>query len=361
MTYKRFLAVSAAIAAAVLFGACASTDDSAQKPPAAQKTAQKAKPSAQKTASEKPARKRIVAPAKVAAVETPAHSHEAEATAPAKAETTPETTPVGESVAVAEPESDASATPPAPPDASAESAAPEAAPAGKSVQTPESVAKTDSPTVPAAGEVESRPIAFRCAYWKRPDSEDRPELYLKKDGEYKRCDIFELSFPAVHMVETPVIFYTKKGNKYVEHSYVNTEGLDDCAAIILPDGIIYAFSVSPDAAPIGSVVIGNFWRRDGVRGKIHFRKNIPDEEFFLKYGECYISTPVKPSSPDERICDIELSADENGERKVLYSSSGPLLNDSACTYLWAVPRAETDPDNSSVRPDFRTFRIFRKK
>lgn len=325
MTKKRLLAALAAIAAAAFLASCASTTEEPKKqaPAAAKAAPAKAAPKAQ------PQKKPGAGPTKITAVPTP------KAAAPAApAETAPATTPtVGDApVVVAAPE----------PEKTAVAETPAAVPA--------------EPAVPAVEAPAS--ISFRCAYARRPS--EKQDFYVKKDGEFKRIDIFELSFPAVHRVDTPVEFYVKKGeDDYRLHTTINTADLDDCASIIMPEGEIYTFDVSPEAAPIGSVVIGNFWRKSGIHGKITFRVDGHVEEFSIAYGESYVSTPVHTKDSRERICDVELSVTENGAETVLYSSSGALINDSACTFLWAIPRDALNPEG--VPPDFRSFRIFRKK
>lgn len=333
MTKKRLLAAFAAIAAAAFLASCASTTEEPKKQASAAAKAAPAKTAPKAQPQKKPA----AGPSKTTAVPTPAP-----AATPAAPAETPEPVP-------AEPAPETPAAAPA-------EIAPAVAPAETPAVAPAETVPAAEPEVPAVEAPAA--ISFRCAYARRPS--EKQDFYVKKDGEFKRIDIFELSFPAVHRLDTPVAFYVKKGeNDYRLHTTINTADLDDCASIIMPEGEIYTFDVSPESAPIGAVVIGNFWRKAGISGKITFRVDGHVEDFTLAYGESYISTAVRTKDSRERICDVELSITENGEQKILYSSSGALINDSACTFLWAIPRDALNPEG--VPPDFRSFRIFRKK
>lgn len=215
--------------------------------------------------------------------------------------------------------------------------------------------------VPAAPE-SSTPVRFRVAYWQKPENPE--ELFIKSDGEFRRCEIFEMAFQRSYSVNTPIVLYRQKGEAYEPYICVDSLGFSDCAALILPgydtenpEGTadrLQVFSFDDKDSPGGSIVIYN-WFSDVLEGKFHFRGDAQNPEseqtFSLKFGEHCTTLPIKSR---RRICEIELYSGTGEERKLLFSSGMPVRS-GQCTYFFAIPKEGGNPER--LRPDFKFFQV----
>ncbi len=215
--------------------------------------------------------------------------------------------------------------------------------------------------VPAAPEI-STPVRFRVAYWQKPENPE--ELFIKSDGEFRRCEIFEMAFQRSYSVNTPIVLYRLNGEAYEPYLYVDDLGFSDCAALILPgydtenpEGTadrLQVFSFDDKDSPGGAIVIYN-WFSDVLEGKFHFRGDAQNPEseqtFSLKFGEHCTTLPIKSR---RRICEIELYSGTGEERKLLFSSGMPVRS-GQCTYFFAIPKEGGNPER--LRPDFKFFQV----
>ena len=231
----------------------------------------------------------------------------------------------------------------------------------KTDETPQEEAKPPAETIPATQE-NPVPVRFRIAYWQRP--EETEELFIKTDGEFKRCEIFEMAFQRAYSVTTPIILFRMNGETYEPYLCVDNLGFTDCAALILPgydtknpEGTadrLQVFSFDDKDSPGGSIVIYN-WFCDVLEGKFHFRgdaRNPESEQVFsLKFGEHCKTVPIKDK---RRICEVELYSGTGDERKLLFSSGMPVRG-GQCTYFFAIPKEGGNPERP--RPDFKFFQI----
>lgn len=191
------------------------------------------------------------------------HSAEDAADAAGKTET-PQTaaTATEESVPATENKDDGNApqTPPAPPPNVP-------APAPKPAEPP----KKSVPALAAKTPATPREIKFRCAYWS--DSAKPPELFVKERGKFKHLVIFEMAFLNTFDVpaESPLTLYAEDGRgNYAPYCEIETQGLQDCAALILPGydpndpetrKYVRLFNFSENAFPRGAHKIYNFSTR----------------------------------------------------------------------------------------------------
>lgn len=263
-----------------------------------------------------------------------------------------------------------------PPAARGEKAPENEPPAVRSLDARKAPGRAKAPSetngAPAAAETKKaeqaeKTVRFRCAYWSRPAEE--PELYLLSDGEFKRCEIFELAFPRVYNVpaEEKITFYARADDgSFYPYLSADREGLTNCAAILLPNfgnaeselkSRIQIFNFDEDVVPFGTLVIYN-WFPETIAGEVHFREDAQNaastQIFTLHRGEFCMTLPV---GGVKRMCDIDLKSDAgDGVWTSIFSSSLPVFGGSR-TYIYMIPKNE----DGQTKLDFRIFTVRQEK
>lgn len=274
-------------------------------------------------------------------------------------------TPAEKPVAAPAPGSSSAGTAEENPPADAPSAAAASSPQPEAVEPSVVPAKEEPAAQPAsaASDVPAKPktVSFRCGYWRRPQTP--LELFIRADGKFKRFPMFELSFQKYFSVpgDVPVVLYVKKGEDYEPYFAVDTSGMEDCAVILFPDfdpadpekrDQLRIFDFSEKTAPLGSLVIYNWFSEEKLKCEFIFREQDDashtqsDQIATLSLGEFCATVPIKN---DRQTCGLKLFAGDSG--KELYSSSLVLRNDN-CTYIFVIPPSEKE----SGAPDFRVFK-----